>query len=267
MAQTLFVTLLALAASILARTVLHAGLGVVSAGMAVNGFAAQARSKSTLRRGNTTELSQGVPEMAVWIILGMMFGGAFLIFIAMRIHAFCCGRRSPTANRSLYRTSTKYDRATLPMGEIDITGGNYPSAPEAVCSVITELSTELTAARRINSALSRTPGSSTALVSTPVPVPALMTNTTTVLNATGGPAGAGPAASYTVPRAGDTSATPAYDPTQGSSWSTAAVAVDSIWVEAVRRRFRWRLLSPNLLPRVSREHITNTGFLDEAHLI
>ncbi|KAM0815362.1 hypothetical protein AB5N19_01156 [Seiridium cardinale] len=258
MAQTLFVTLLALAASILARTVLHAGLGVVSAGMAVNSFAAQARSKSTLRRGNTTELSQGVPAMAVWIILGVMFGGAFLIFIAMCIHAFCCGRRSPTVNRSLYRTSTKYDRAPLPMGEIDITGGNYPSAPEAE---------NVYAQYDINSALSRTPGSSTALVSTPVPVPALMTSTATVLNTTGGPAGAVPAASYTVPRAGDTFATPAYDPTQGSSWSTAAVAVDSTWVEAVRRRFRWRLLSPNLLPKVSREHIINTGFLDEAHLI
>ncbi|KAK9421129.1 hypothetical protein SUNI508_05977 [Seiridium unicorne] len=147
------------------------------------------------------------------------------------------------------------------MGEIEITGGNYSSAPEAAYSAITELSTELTPARRMSMPSMTSTAPSAALRAQ------VLLFTVTIVNAIGGPAGAVPAASYTVPRAGDTFATPAYDPTQGSSWSTAAVAVDSTWVEAVRWRFRWRLLSPDLLPRVSREHITNTGFLDEAPLI
>ncbi|KAK6074523.1 hypothetical protein SCUP234_07867 [Seiridium cupressi] len=230
MAQTLFFTLLA-------RTVLYTGLGAVLAGTAVNMLRGSGSSKGTLKRGNTPELSQGVPAMAGWIILGVMFGGASLIFTAMCTREFCCGRRSPTANRSRYRRFTKYDGTPLPMGEIEVTGGQYPSAPEAAYSVITELSTKLTAAKRMSIP--------SMIFSTPVPVPALMTSIATVVNAIGGPAGVVPAASYTVPRAGDTFAAPAYDPTQGSSWSTAAVAVDSTLVEAVRRRFRWRLLSPN----------------------
>ncbi|KAK9780304.1 hypothetical protein SCAR479_02941 [Seiridium cardinale] len=60
----------------------------------------------------------------------------------------------------------------------------------------------------INHAHGRTPGSSTTPAWTPVPVPVLMTSASTIANAAGGPAGAVPAVSYTVPRAGDTFAVP-----------------------------------------------------------